>query len=162
MGSHGKCTDRFPKHFEKFMESDYSDKSKHQRKNYADYDNTVLYNDYVISKLIEQVNPYEAIVLYFPDHGVDFYYTRDDYAGHGIIDNPKSSAAGCQIPFIIYCTQKYNKRFPKTARILRKHIDNKFETCNLIYTVLDIAGYDLPDNSVSLNSLFKGDFLYSK
>lgn len=162
MGSHGKCTDRFPDDFTIFKYSDYQDKPENQRQNYADYDNTVLYNDYVICELIKSVNEREAIVLYFPDHGVDFYYTRDDYAGHGLLNNPKSFSAGCQIPFLVYLTPEYRSRFPEFSKFIQRHINDRFETSNLLYTVLEIAGYDLPDHSVSNKSLFKGDFFIHK
>lgn len=162
MGSHGKCTDRFPDDFAVFKDYDYHDKPENQRQNYADYDNTVLYNDYVISELIKSVNGKEAIMLYFPDHGVDFYSTRDDYAGHGLLNNPESFSAGCQIPFLIYLTPEYRNRFPEFSKFIQKHIDDRFETSNLLYTVLEIAGYDLPDYSVSGKSLFKGDFFIHK
>lgn len=158
MGSHVKYEKRYPKKFYHFKPSDYPNHPLNQRETLAAYDNSIIYNDRVVYDIIQQIDTMEAIVMYFPDHGEDIYHTRPDYAGHGIITNPESLAAGCQIPFLIYLTEKYKSRFPNSESIMRNHVDDNFETTNLIWTLLDIAGFSI-DEMTSEKSLFKADFL---
>ena len=101
MGSHESFYMRYPSDFSFFKASDYQDYPEHQRETRASYDNSILYNDYVVSQIIQLYSKTEAIVFYFSDHGLDLYETDPNYFGHATPDT-QSQKIGVQIPFMVY------------------------------------------------------------
>lgn len=146
MGSHFKFNRRYPPTFSHFKEDDYLDKMSTQRQTIAEYDNSVFYNDYVVYELLKAYDEKEAIILYFPDHGIDLYYTKDDHASHAL-NTPTSQRYGKAIPFIIYTTSRFQLKFPNIVDRLRKSVDNDFCTGDLIYALMDIMGIRFKNNN---------------
>lgn len=146
MGSHPKFSERYPIDFNKFKASDYPDRKENQKQNIADYDNSILYNDSVVYEMIKLFEDKQSLIIYFSDHGLDVYHTREDYAGHGNYRDKESFIYATQIPFMIYLSKKYMNRFPKMKERLNKNLDNTFCTENLIYTVMDILGIKFKQN----------------
>lgn len=66
-GSHLTFSDRYPARFDQFKENDYSSENALLQ---AHYDNSILYTDYILSELIAKLEPYNADLLYFSDHGL--------------------------------------------------------------------------------------------
>ena len=52
-----------------------------KNKTIADYDNATLYNDIVLSKIVDLFRQQEAIVIYLSDHGEDCYGKDAQMAG---------------------------------------------------------------------------------
>lgn len=155
MGNHFRFNRRYPTTFDHFEAKDYSDRLSSQRQILADYDNSVLYNDSVVYELMKAYENEEAIVLYFPDHGLDLFYTSDDYAAHAK-PTPESQKISKEIPFIIYTTYRFRKRYPIMVERMQESIDKQFCTDDLIYTVMDIMNIRFHDNSdVARYTLFK-------
>lgn len=146
MGSHPKFSGRFPKNRNKFKASDYPDRKENQRQNIADYDNSILYNDSVVYEMIKLFKEKESLVIYFSDHGLDMYHTREDYAAHGNPKDKESFNYASRIPFMIYLSEKYMNKFPEMRKRLKKNLDNKFCTENLIYTIMDILNIQFKNN----------------
>lgn len=139
MGSHFKFNRRYPKEYNYFKADDYVEKKSTQRQTLAEYDNSVLYNDYVVYELLRAYAEEEAVVLYFPDHGLDLFYTKDDYAAHAL-NTPNSQKYGKAIPFMIYTSPRFQSKFPNVVDRLKKSTDNDFCTGDLIYALMDIMG----------------------
>lgn len=156
MGSHASYALRYPERFNHFKETDYPDQPENRRQNFATYDNSILYNDYIVDSLMSISDQADAIVIYLSDHGQDFYYTRD-MATHGRIGNPESFEAGCRIPFMIYFTEKFRQNHPETIAKIRKFTDKEFNGCYLMNTVMELAGYDITGADLFKNSLFGGE-----
>ena len=154
MGSHFKFNRRYPKDYNHFKTDDYLDKMPTQRQTLAEYDNSVLYNDYVVYELMKAYEDKEAIVLYFPDHGLDLFYTKDDYAAHAL-NTPDSQKYGKAIPFMIYTTPRFQHKYPNVVERLKNSVDNEFCTGDLIYALMDIMGIRfLKNNDVESYSPF--------
>ena len=143
LGSHPKFECRYPESYAKFKVGDYQDKLEGQRENLAAYDNSVLYNDYVVSEIMQRFKDEEAIVFYFPDHGLDIYETRDDYAGHSNWNDPKSVKAGKDIPFMIYCSSSFMENNKSIMDNIKNSLNRKIFTENILYTVLNLANYKM-------------------
>lgn len=146
MGSHPNFSERYPQNRSKFKASDYPHRPENQRQTIADYDNSIVYNDSVVNEMISLFKDQESLVIYFSDHGLDMYHTRDNYASHG---NPKDKASfdyASKIPFMIYLSEKYRQKFPEMKRRMEKNLENEFCTENLIYAVMDIIGIRFKDN----------------
>lgn len=157
MGSHFRYDLRYPESYGKFKDVDYPALPVNQRKTIAQYDNSILFNDYVVDSLINAVDSIEAIVIYAPDHGEDLFYTGD-IATHGNMSDPKSFALSTRIPFFIYFTKPFREKYPALIKTARESIEKDFDTRYLMNTIMDISGYDLSGYDVLKHSLFNGDF----
>lgn len=156
LGSHQDYSRRYPPQFGRFKEVDYPDQPQERRPTFASYDNSILYNDYCVDRLISMSDSLEAIVIYVSDHGQDFYYTRD-VAAHGRLSDPESFKAGCQIPFMIYFTPGYRTVHPETVSRIRHYRDKPFETKYLMNTIMEFTGFDIKGSDAYKNSLFEGN-----
>lgn len=155
MGSHEKFADRYPQSSRIFTEDDYSQNPKNQRKNLADYDNSVLYNDGVVSSMFDLFREEDAVCLYFPDHGLDIYESSPDFVGHATADSI-SRVAAVKIPFMAYVSDvsiSENCEFVTRIKGSSTH-ERKYVTSDVIYTLADLMGIeqingtDIKDRSI--------------
>ena len=154
MGSHEEFDLRYPDDFEVFQPSDYLDYPANQREQRAKYDNAILYNDYVVNKIIDLFSNENTILFYYPDHALDVYESDPSYVGHSTADN-KSVEVCKQIPFVIYVSDTYKQRYPENVQRIYSSVNNTFCTQDFIYSLMDITGYKFSaNNNVCKYSLF--------
>lgn len=139
-GSHMICNDRFPQSQKKYFADDYCDKPLWQRKTIADYDNTVLYNDSVVTEILKLYENKDALVFYFSDHGEDIYQSNPQFYGHGMTKGTRSWEITSNIPFIIYMSPIMKMSHPALTQRIIRSINNEINTTNLTYTLMDITG----------------------
>ncbi len=142
MGCHQNYTMRYPAAYDRFKASEYADRPKHQRSTLAAYDNAVLYNDYIVSTLMDLVADREAVVVYAPDHGHDVYESNPNVACHANAANPVSSKAGHDIPLVIYTTGTYRQRHPDTVERMRHGTARPFDMEDAPYLMMDLMQCD--------------------
>ncbi len=142
MGCHVSFAMRYPSTFAYFKESDYTDYPVKQRKKRATYDNAVRYNDYIVSTLMDMVRHREAVVVYAPDHGLDVFESEPNIASHGNADNPVSSKAGHDIPFLIYTTKTYRQRHPDIVQRMKESVKRIFDMEDAPYLMMDLMQCD--------------------
>ena len=145
MGSHYRFDLRYPDSYRVFKESDYKQFIESQRENRAHYDNSILYNDYVVSEIIKEFVDKESLVFYFSDHAIDLYCSSDDYAGHSKPSDQVSFECGKEIPFIIYMSDKYIEKYPEEAERIRAYVDREFSTNEFMISLMDIIGIKFAD-----------------
>lgn len=156
MGSHYTFKSRYPENYNFFNFNDYQQFKEHQRSTLAEYDNSILYNDYVVSEICKSFENKEAIVIYFPDHGLDVYNSDENYVGHPRTIDSLSVAAGREIPFMIYASPEYQKNFPDKMHQIKTTLSKSFRTDDVLYTIMDIMGVKFADNDdVKKYSLFE-------
>ena len=143
MGQHEAFFQRYPPSWEYFKPENYGEYPLHQRKRLAQYDNATRYNDRVVGTIFRLYQDENALVFYFPDHGMDLYETASDYCGHANPRNPKSFDFSCQIPFFIYATERYRQAFPQQIEQIEHSLNKPFNTKDLIYTLMQITGWEL-------------------
>ena len=120
MGQHEGFYYRYPSRFDFFSDSLYCSFPSIQTEPRKTYDNATLYNDYICNEIIQKYQADDAIVFYFPDHGLDFYDV-DDYYGHGRLDMPEAVAASKKIPFLVYLSSECRIKHPDIqARIIEE------------------------------------------
>lgn len=142
MGSHSIFKLRYPPQHTFFTPEMYPQFQNARNKEVmADYDNSVRFNDSVVSDIMDTFADQESLVIYFSDHGLDLYDTRHDYAAHGRPDDPASFEAGTRIPFMIYTSPSYMATHPHTLERIKASLHRKWNTTDLIYTILDLSGY---------------------
>lgn len=137
-------TDHFIQRHEKFITSETI-------KIIDDYDNSVLYNDYVVSSIIQKVKKAQSpsAVVYFSDHGEEVYEVRD-FAGHAY---EKVSDYMCDIPFIAW----HSPTFGNYRTDLKYDTTRPFSTANLLFSITDLAGLRY-ENFDAKKSLFNVRF----
>ena len=62
--------------------------------------------------------------------------------------NEKSDSIGRDIPFMIYTSQKFKDNYPELNMLIKssRNREHKFNTEDLIYALIDIAGYKFKNN----------------
>ena len=89
----------------------------------------------------------EAICFYFPDHGLDVYQTKVNYSGHARRGDLESEAVGEEIPFMVYVSDGYRRRFPEVMERLYGGRDWEFVTEDFIYFLMDVLGVRFAEKS---------------
>ena len=158
MGSHHAFSLRYPKTYSVFKAVDYSETHKNlsydNRQLLAEYDNSVLYNDSVVYEIIQCFANREAVLFYFPDHGIDAFKSSNDYIGHA--NSAKSQEYGRQIPFMVYTTEKFKEKYPQIEEKMWQAVDVPYRTDSIMYTIMDVAGIETVNGvSYKIKSLFK-------
>ncbi len=144
MGSHYDFSMRYPKEFAKFTEADYLTEPESHRTILASYDNSILYNDYIVGLIFNLYSDKDAIVIYIPDHGQVMY--RDpkdpDYYAHGKMNDKVRYALGVEVPFMIYASPLYQEKHPEVMQRIKYRQDHPkaWNSDDLPYLIMDLIG----------------------
>jgi heptose-I-phosphate ethanolaminephosphotransferase len=116
---------------------DYLDTVKKQI--IANYDNATYYNDYVLSQIIDLFSNDNAILVYLSDHGEEIYDYRD-FRGRSYTGTVTPQYLKCQfdIPFMIWCSDKYMVKYPETKKSIQESVNKPFmidNVCHLFFHV---------------------------
>lgn len=147
MGQHVLAGSRYPhnKQFDTFSFRDikcnkpYLNDQKKQM--IAEYDNATRYNDYVVKHIIDLFRDKNTVILYFSDHGEEIYDYRDSY---GRVDfDTKTAKIGYryqyEVPFMIWCSDKYQQRYPRIVDDVKKALHRPFRTDEICQVLFHIA-----------------------
>ena len=151
MGSHTEYNRRYPKSFDVFdsnqgiVENGFNNSNK-AKSVINDYDNSILYTDNVIYKIIQLLKAKNtpSSLLLLSDHSEDVY----DFVGIHT-----HASTNRNIPFVLWqANQVHNKR---RNDILKSTLDSKYNAENLIHTILELLSLKTKFYDQHL-SLFKG------
>ncbi len=143
MGSHGPAYyKRYPAAFERFKpackESQFSRCTTSQIVN--SYDNTIVYTDYVLFRLIEllrarDVEDVPTAMVYLSDHGESL--GEDNIYLHGL---PYAFAPDVQkhIPMVMWLSPKFQADFGVDTACVRRHSRETVSHDNLFHSVLGL------------------------
>lgn len=144
MGSHFDYAMRYPKEFARFTEGDYATQPVQHRETLASYDNSILYNDEVVSQIMSLFRDKDAVIIYVPDHGQVMFRNpkHPDYFSHGNKKNALSYALGVEIPLFIYASPLFQQRHPATMQRISDHQAKaaNWNSDDLPYLILDLIG----------------------
>ena len=154
MGAHEEYAKRYPDTFKKFDLNDEKsfDGSMISKKVRSDYDNAVLYNDYIVNAIIEKFINKNAMIIYVSDHGEEVYEDRA-FSGH----YPNGNFNMIEIPMIIYVTNEFKLKFPELVNKIKMSVNKPFVTNDMIHSLLDIMNID-NKNLVKERSIFNEKF----
>ncbi|WP_350306684.1 kdo(2)-lipid A phosphoethanolamine 7''-transferase [Photorhabdus viridis] len=157
-GSHYLYSQRYPRSFAKYQPECMNvddDCSKEQLINA--FDNSILYTDYFIKNVIDQVQDKKALVFYTSDHGESI---DDDYHLHG---TPRHIAPPEQfrVPLIVWASDKFLDA-PNNAQAFenlrtRAKTGNIYRHVELYDTILGCLGYTSPDGGIMASNNLCGD-----
>jgi len=139
MGNHGSYCSRYPNEYETFSgeltPSEFGKLSTTSNisRNVNCYDNSVLYNDSVVSSLIKSLEKRNGIngLLYFSDHADDVV----SQLGH---ESSNFTYAMTQIPLIMWFSEQYKKRYQDKYSIIEKHKKALFSNDDIYDTLIGV------------------------
>jgi glucan phosphoethanolaminetransferase (alkaline phosphatase superfamily) len=123
MGSHSTYWTRYP-------QDNYKIYRNNQGNQVDDYDNSILYNDYVVSSILKELQKQKGIsgFIYMPDHADDI----DHNLGHG---SAHFTIEMTQIPMIMWFSNAYQKLYQNKYQTLSKN-SNRLYSNDLFHDTL--------------------------
>ena len=136
MGSHATYSKRYPKQFSKLYKAK---NSKEQLVN--EYDNAILYNDYILNSIFDILKANAAknlkttySCIYLSDHAENVYDQNNTF-GHSLrVNLPKS----VEIPFIVWLSSSYKSLYKEKSVLIQKNINLPYVSDDLFHTLLDL------------------------
>lgn len=123
---------------------------------YNEYDNAILYNDYVVSsliKILKQKSPNSALV-YFSDHGEEVYDTKEHlFTGR---NEGKPTPAMYRVPFIAWLSDSWQSHKKFTA--FSQYETRPYLNSDFIHSWADLANIDHELNDPT-RSIFSSKFI---
>jgi arylsulfatase len=162
MGSHPAFESRVPKAYHQFKYSDYIDRDSISRPLLAGYDNTLLYNDFIVNRIIEYFQDKETLIIYLSDHGLDVCQSDASYAGHAK-NNYESIKCAVEIPFWMYVSPSLKSRANTLVERIKSSTEKPFMTDDLIYVIMDLMGVTFEEGKkeVGKHSVLSADFVFT-
>lgn len=132
IGTHFDYKNRYPDHFNKFL----SDKNASKKEKIVnEYDNAVLYNDFIVYSLIKELQKLnqKSALLYLSDHGENIYHEGTNFFGRSEKTLTKSMF---EIPFILWTSKTFE--LPSDFEYVPERsfvADNTYESIGHIFGV---------------------------
>lgn len=156
-GQHVDYKDRTPQERKVFGPDDYDIPTLNRRDRWrlADYDNATLYNDSIVDQIVSRFADKDAIVIYMPDHAEECYADGKPIFGrlHSAAVDYRLAREEFEIPFWIWCSNKYAKTHKDVVKMIKAARDRPFMTDNLAQMLLFLAGISCPDYRDEYNIL---------
>ena len=133
MGNHASFNKRYPQNYAKFSSNNPQLTSK-VNDMVNTYDNSILYNDYVVDSLYQIFKKNVAVgaFLYTSDHALDLN-------ANPVRSTTKFTYEMVQIPLLISLSDGYIKRYQKRYTMLNKHTFSLFSNDMLYDTILGLT-----------------------
>lgn len=137
MGSHHTYKDRYPKQFDKFKSEDVPVRRDATKDRIvAEYNNSVLYNDYVVDQIIRRYEKEKSIVIYFSDHAQALYESPN---------NPQNyihdlSEVGLSVPFMVYISPSMKAQYPELYDKVQRAKDRRIMLDLLAHSLCELMG----------------------
>lgn len=130
MGTHQDYRFRYPTEYNKFTKKE--DNEKERMLHY--YDNAILYNDFIVTSIMDKFKDKNAIVIYLSDHGEDVYEEGIERNEH----YPNGTEHQKEIPMIFWASDEFKAKYPDKWESIKEHKDEFLSTDNFIYPFLEI------------------------
>ncbi|MDR2902746.1 MAG: phosphoethanolamine transferase [Lactobacillales bacterium] len=155
MGSHAAYINRYPTSFSRFTDPMKGKKltaKGHHALN--TYDNSIRYTDYILAEIIALLKKKAGAnyMLYFSDHGEDVYDSTDKkILGHSEIATHEMTA----IPFMVWLSDRLKKLRPDLVKKMKASADVKYNTENVIHSIIEFSSLENSDFDSSKSILNK-------
>ncbi len=139
LGTHMNYKYRYPEQFDRFKDREGVPAmlDDQQVQVYNSYDNAVLYNDFIVSSLIERYSAGDpnGFLLYLSDHGEEVFGDAT-HKRLGRNENDPTRAM-YRIPFLLWTSPSWQRAHPRDYRATT---DRRYSSAHLIHTWSDLAG----------------------
>ncbi len=136
-GTHAKYNERYPADFAKFTDADEDKPTAEAKKITAEYDNAVLYNDFILDEIFKRFEDKTALIIYIPDHGEEVFENGREFSGHSMEEIGNRSMI--EIPMLVWTSKSFRELYPEKITALEKALDNPYRTDLIIHTILDLT-----------------------
>jgi heptose-I-phosphate ethanolaminephosphotransferase len=153
-GSHFDYSRRYPEDFKRFKSSTNSAKDKMT----AEYDNTILYTDWLLSSIIEQLrlSKKPSVLVYSSDHGENIMDDSRGLLGHGIGNKYDLSVSA-----FVWASDNISDQQALKLSKLKERENQRVSISSLSHTLLNFTGV-LTSEYKSSDDLLSNDFVTSK
>ncbi len=143
-GSHFNYRERYPRKFAHFLPDDATKVEVKNRQQLINaYDNSILYTDYFLDKLIQILDSTGCCtaLYYSPDHGEDML---DDDRKRFLHASPHPTYHQLHIPLLLWFSKNYREQFPEKYENAESNRKKPVSTRIAFHTMLDIARIQTP------------------
>ena len=139
-GQHMTFSKRYPKRYAHFDPQDIAitvgEPNDYKRSIKAEYLNSILYNDWVVSTIMHSYDDTPALIFYLSDHGLDMY------------DNPAApesmwhdvSKQALPIPFMVYVTPAMRRLHPELYTQIKEARERPIMSDILTHSITGLLG----------------------
>ena len=152
-GSHFSYYQRYPRDFARFQpDEDVAITPKNIEKIRNAYDNSILYTDHFLHKVIEYLRSLEGCctaMLYCSDHGEDLL---DDERDRFLHASPTTTYYQTHVASVAWFSERYREAFPEKVEAALANQMAPATTHSLFHTMADMASIESPyfEREVSL------------
>lgn len=132
MGSHASYDRRLPPNWRKFELEPTNTKADFERNA---YDDTVLYNDYILTQIFKKFDDTDTLIIYISDHGESVYEKDSKLIGHG---DGQLNRYMLEIPMIMYGTDTFKEHHPELWKKILEAQHRPYMTDDLPHTIMDL------------------------
>jgi heptose-I-phosphate ethanolaminephosphotransferase len=156
MGNHSDYCSRYPSEYQKFSgtlaSSEFGKLSTNNDKKINCYDNSVLYNDMVVTSIINALKKKNGVngFLYFSDHAEDVINGKGHNADNFTYDMT-------QIPLIMWFSEEYKTKYQDKYRVIKDNINNLFSNDRIYDTLIGLFNIDT-DRYQGVNDLTSSQY----
>lgn len=156
LGQHVKYSLRYPKSFEKFKASESKAKfgGYTGRKIDAEYNNAVLYNDWVVEQIVSRLDSLNAICLYFADHGEEVFDWRNQcMRSQEKVITPGVARYQYEIPMMFFISDTFKKNHPDIVQAVEAGVDKPLISSDISNILLYLGGINTKEYKSTRNVL---------
>ena len=135
-GTHSPYQMCYPAEFAKFTAADEDKPTEKAKEITAEYDNAVLYNDFIMDEIFKRFEDKNALIIYISDHGQEMYENGSNFAGHS--DEIFGNRSMIEIPMLVWTSKSFREMYPEKIDALKNSVDNPYRTDLIIHTILDL------------------------
>lgn len=138
-GSHFNYKERYPDNFSIFKPDNVKGISRGEKEKMVNaYDNTIIYTDDFLSRLIDIVDETDACssVFFSSDHGEDIL---DDQRMRFLHASPTPTFYQLKIPMFVWFSENYRNSFPRKVDAAIMNKNKPVATNAVFHTLLDMA-----------------------
>ena len=155
MGSHFFYDARYPQKFDIYkpnirnLSTIEALNSKYYNERINSYDNTIVYTDYILDKMISQIDSLScpAVLVYIADHGEALGEINPSHKLHG---SQKPLRDELEIPLLIAYNRSYAEQNKFLISVLEQHINLPISATDVPALLVRLAGIESPQFPVSL------------
>ena len=156
MGSHLMYKSRYPQKTRKYLTAKMYNRpelTNKQRMILADYDNSLRYNDSIVTTVTQRFIDKDAVVIYVPDHGEEMFDEKPYTYGrnHSANISKRLARYEMEIPFWIWASPRYKENHPYGWQAIQNAKDRPMMVDVLPHLLLYLAGISTPLYRADLN-----------
>ncbi len=165
-GQHFNPARRYPAEFQHFTADSIQRNepwmTDRMRRKIAEYDNATLYNDFVISQIIDIYRNRNAVLVYLSDHGDEVFDYRPKNARPPLEKGLEREYAEyiLGVPFMIWASDTYKCSHPEKWAAVEEASHKPLTTDNLPHVLFDLAEIETEEYSAE-HDVLSPDYRYA-